>query len=135
MNLKTYQPEGELVIQTIAMPANTNPYGDIFGGWLVSIMDLGASVLAHKWAHNRMATVAIDGMTFIKPVMVGDTVACYAKVTHRGRTSIGIQLEVWVERRSDQSQHQVTRGLFTFVAIDEKGASTPINWSEKATPL
>lgn len=124
------KPKGQLVIQTIAMPANTNPHGDIFGGWLVSIMDLGAGVLAHQCSHNRMATVAIDGMSFIKPVIVGDTVACYADVAKRGTTSVAIQLEVWVVRRSDQSHHKVTQGLFTFVAIDENGRPTPIKWSK-----
>ncbi|MFO1257088.1 MAG: acyl-CoA thioesterase [Gammaproteobacteria bacterium] len=126
---EVFQPQGELVIQTIAMPANTNPYGDIFGGWLVSIMDLGASVLAHKCSHNRMATIAIDRMSFIKPVMVGDTVACYAEVTKRGNTSVTIGLEVWVQKRTDEARYKVTQGLFTFVAIDEQGKSTPIKWN------
>ena len=92
---------GELVIKTIAMPADTNRYGDMFGGWLVSQMDLGGAVLAHKCTHSRMTTVAIEKMVFIQPVFVGDIVSCFAKIAKRGRTSVGILVEVWVERLED----------------------------------
>src|ERR1700722_2784024 len=88
------QPEGELVVRTIAMPADTNRYGDMFGGWLVSQMDIGGAVLAHKITRTHTTTVAIDLMVFIRPVFVGDVVSCYAKVVKRGRTSIGVAVEV-----------------------------------------
>lgn len=128
--VKTQDPEGELTIRSIAMPADTNVYGDIFGGWLLSQMDLGGSVLAHQCSHNRMTTVAVDGMVFIQPVYVGDLVSCYAKVHRRGNTSVTISVEAWVTRKEDESNHHVTKGLFTYVAIDKKGRPTPIKWSD-----
>lgn len=124
------RPEGELVVKTIAMPADTNRYGDMFGGWLVSQMDLGGAILAHKFGHQRMTTVAIDKMVFIRPVYVGDVVSCFAKVAKRGNTSIGVSIQVWVERIADQSILKVTEGLFTYVAIDEQGRPTPIQWKK-----
>jgi acyl-CoA thioesterase YciA len=124
------KPEGELVVKTIAMPADTNRYGDMFGGWLVSQMDLGGAILAHKFGHQRMTTVAIDKMVFIRPVYVGDVVSCFAKVAKRGNTSIGIDVEVWVERILDESVLKVTEGLFTYVAIDDQGRPTPIQWKK-----
>lgn len=133
MNASTSQvvqeePNGELVIKNIAMPKNTNRYRDIFGGWLVSQMDLGGAVLAHKCSRNRMTTVAIDRMVFLQPVYVGDVVCCYASISKRGNTSVTIDVEVWVERLLDNTKHKVTEGLFTFVAIDDKGKPTPIIW-------
>ncbi len=123
-------PKGELVIKTIAMPADTNRYGDMFGGWLVSQMDLGGAVLAHKFGHQRMTTVAIDSMVFIRPVYVGDVVSCYAHVVKKGNTSVGIAIEVWVERLADEAILKVTEGIFTFVAIDKNGRPTPIQWPD-----
>lgn len=128
MTQETNEPKGELVIKNIAMPKNTNRYRDIFGGWLVSQMDLGGAVLAHKCSRNRMTTVAIDRMVFLKPVYVGDVVCCYASISKRGNTSVTIDVEVWVERLLDNTKHKVTEGLFTFVAIDDKGKPTPIVW-------
>lgn len=122
-------PQGELVVKTIAMPANTNRYGDMFGGWLVSQMDLGGAVMAHKCSRNRMTTVAIDSMVFIRPVYVGDLVCCYAQIAKRGNTSVTIDIEVWVERFEDHTRHKVTEGLFTFVSIDDNGRPTPIVWA------
>ena len=92
------EPKGELVIRTIAMPADTNPNGDIFGGWIMSQMDLGSGILAAKTAKTRVVTVAMEGMSFLQPVRVGDTVACYAWVEKIGRTSMTIPVEVWVQR-------------------------------------
>src|ERR1700758_5415702 len=92
------KPRGELVIQTIAMPRDTNRNGDIFGGWLVAQMDLGSAILAAKVAKARVVTVAIEAMSFLQPVRVGDTVACYAWVDKIGRTSMRIGVEVWVRR-------------------------------------
>lgn len=125
-------PAGELVIRTLAMPANTNRYGDMFGGWLVSQMDLGGAVLAHECSHERMTTVAIDKMVFISPVYVGDVVSCYAKVIKKGRTSVGINVEVWVDRLGDQSLQKVTEGVFTYVCIDDNGRPKPIEWKTKS---
>ncbi|MBS0286916.1 MAG: acyl-CoA thioester hydrolase YciA [Proteobacteria bacterium] len=130
-NQNLSSPQGELVVKTIAMPADTNRYGDMFGGWLVSQMDLGGAVLAHKCGHTRMTTVAIDRMTFIRPVYVGDVVSCYAHVVKRGNTSVGIGVEVWVERLADDTLVKVTEGLFTYVAIDKNGRPTPIKWETK----
>ena len=92
------KPKGELVIRTIAMPADTNPNGDVFGGWLMSQMDLGSGILASKTAKARVVTVAMEGLSFLQPVGVGDAVACYAWVEKIGRTSMTIPVEVWVER-------------------------------------
>ncbi len=123
-------PSGDLVSRTIAMPADTNKNGDIFGGWLLSQMDLGGAVLAHWCSNNRLTTVAVDGMVFIKPVFVGDLVSCYAKVHRRGNTSVTISVEAWVQRYNDESIHHVTKGLYTYVAIDKRGRPTPIKWRD-----
>ncbi len=122
---------GELVLQTVAMPANSNVYGDVFGGWLVSQMDLGGAILAHQRANNRVTTVAIDRMTFIKPVYVGDLVCCYAKVLKTGRSSITIQVQVSTIRMRIHERAQVAEGTFTYVALDEKGQSRAINWKKE----
>jgi acyl-CoA thioesterase YciA len=128
MKGNTTQPIGELVLQTVAMPADANAYGDIFGGWLVSQMDLGGAVLAHRRAQNRVTTVAIDKMVFLKPVYVGDLVCCYAEVLHTGHSSIAIQLEVWAHRMRFGLEEQVAAGVFTFVAINEEGRPKAIAW-------
>jgi acyl-CoA thioesterase YciA len=119
-------PEGELVIRTIAMPADTNPSGDIFGGWIMSQMDLGSGILASKTACSRVVTVAVDGMSFLQPVRVGDTIACYARVESIGRTSMKIPVEVWAQRYRRQEQLLVTRAVFTYVAVDEEGRPIPV---------
>lgn len=115
------KPAGHLTIQTLAMPGDTNPNGDIFGGWIVSQMDLAAGVLAKKIAHGRVATVAINSMSFISPVHVGDMVSCYVELLKRGRTSITLGVEVWRENFSTGERERVTEGVFVFVAIDDKG--------------
>jgi acyl-CoA thioesterase YciA len=120
------QPKGELVIQTIAMPKDTNRDGDIFGGWLVSQMDLGSAILAAKVAKARVVTVAIEGMSFLHPVRVGDTVACYAWVEKIGRTSMKIPVDVWVTRYMTGEQVRVTHGVFTYVAVDAEGKPIPV---------
>ena len=120
------QPKGELVIQTIAMPKDTNRNGDIFGGWLISQMDLGSAILAAKVAKARVVTVAIEGMSFLHPVRVGDTVACYASVEKIGRTSMKIPVDVWVTRYMTGEQLRVTHGVFTYVAVDNEGKSVPV---------
>src|ERR1700745_2698501 len=120
------QPKGELVIQTIAMPKDTNPSGDIFGGWLMSQMDLGSSILAAKTAKARVVTVAMEGMSFLQPVRVGDTVACYARVEKIGRTSMRIPVEVWVTRHMTGEERRVTHGVFLLVAVEESGKPMPV---------
>jgi acyl-CoA thioesterase YciA len=121
------KPKGELVIRTIAMPRDTNPNGDVFGGWLISQMDLGSGILASKTARARVVTVAMEGLSFLEPVGVGDTVACYAWVEKIGRTSMKIPVEVWVERfRQHGAPIRVTRGVFVYVAVNESGRPIPV---------
>ena len=119
-------PKGELVIRTIAMPADTNPSGDIFGGWIMSQMDLGSGILASKTSKTRVVTVAMDGMSFLQPVQVGDRVACYGWVEKIGRTSMRIPVEVWVERYRSGEQVRVTHAVFTYVALGDDGKPTPV---------
>jgi acyl-CoA thioesterase YciA len=120
------QPVGELVIQTIAMPKDTNPSGDVFGGWLMAQMDLGSGILATKTAKCRVVTVAMDGMSFLEPVRVGDTVACFARVEKIGRTSMTIPVEAWVRRYRSGELVRVTRAVFTYVAVDAEGNPIPV---------
>jgi len=115
------KPQGEITIQTIAMPADTNANGDIFGGWLLSQMDLAAGVLAKKIARGRTATVAINSMSFIKAVQVGDVVSCYVSLEKQGTTSMTISVEAWKENVASGEKHCVTKGTFIYVAIDENG--------------
>jgi acyl-CoA thioesterase YciA len=121
------EPHGELVIRTIAMPADTNSNGDIFGGWLLSQMDLGAAIYARNLARSRVTTVAIDAMTFLNPVYVGDIVNCHASLVKIGRTSMKVDVEAWVQRAKDGALVRVTEGIFTYVAIDEKGRPQPVH--------
>ena len=120
------QPQGELVIQTIAMPKDTNRDGDIFGGWIVSQMDLGSAILAGKIAKSRVVTVAIEAMSFLSPVRVGDTVACYAWLEKVGRTSMRICVDVWVTRYRSGERVKVTSGVFTYVALGDDGKPRPV---------
>jgi acyl-CoA thioesterase YciA len=120
------QPKGELVIRTVAMPADTNPNGDIFGGWIMSQMDIGSGILASKTAQSRVATIAVEGMSFLHPVRVGDTVACYAWLERIGRTSMTIPVEVWVQPYRRTEQTRVTHAIFTYVALDDAGRPIPV---------
>ncbi|RTL51655.1 MAG: acyl-CoA thioesterase [Bradyrhizobiaceae bacterium] len=115
------EPYGELSIRTLAMPADTNQNGDIFGGWLLSQMDIAGSVFAYKTTMSRNVTVAIEAMTFRKPVYVGDLVSVYGSTVHIGRTSITVHIEAWVQRRGESGTILVTDGNFTYVSIDENG--------------
>ena len=112
-------PSGTLALQTLAMPADANPNGDIFGGWLVSQMDLAAGIIAKQRAKTRVVTVAIDSMVFHKPVEVGDIVCCYGDVIKVGRTSMTIKMTVWTISRENGEYTRVTEGIFTFVAVDD----------------
>jgi acyl-CoA thioesterase YciA len=118
---KTERPRGELVTQTIAMPRDTNRNGDIFGGWLVSQMDLGGAILASKISKARVVTVAMEGMSFLQPVRVGDTVACYARIDRVGNSSMRIPIEAWVNRFMTGEEVRVTEGVFVYVAVDAAG--------------
>jgi acyl-CoA thioesterase YciA len=119
-------PRGELTIQTLAMPADANPSGDIFGGWLLSQMDIAAGITAGQRAQGRVATIAIDAMKFIRPVNVGDVLCVYCEVQKVGRTSLAIHLEAWVIKNRIGERVKVTEGLFTFVAIDANGSTRPL---------
>jgi acyl-CoA thioesterase YciA len=121
------EPHGELVIRTIAMPADTNANGDIFGGWLLSQMDLGGAIYARNLARSRVTTVAIDAMVFLNPVYVGDIVNCHASLVKTGRTSLKIDVEAWVQRAKDGSLVRVTEGSFTYVALDDQGRPHPVH--------
>lgn len=118
-------PRGTLVISTMAMPKDTNGSGDIFGGWLVSQMDLGAAIFAKQIAKGRVATVAINSLVFQRPVSVGDVVSCYARLEKIGKTSMTIDIEVWIVT-DDNQHHKVTEGSFVFVALDENKRPRPV---------
>lgn len=120
------EPQGTLLLRTMAMPADTNPNGDIFGGWIMSQMDLGGAILAKEIAKGRTVTVAVDGMKFLRPVKIGDVVCCYGQVKRIGTTSITMGLEVWVkpvlsEMENADTRFKVTEANYTFVAIDDNG--------------
>ena len=119
-------PSGELALQTVAMPKDTNPNGDIFGGWLLSQMDIAGMVTASDVAGGRVATVAIEGMAVLTPVHVGAVVSCYCDVLEIGRSSVRIVVEVWINSLHDGEPIKVTEGEFVFVAIDENGRTRAI---------
>lgn len=121
--------DSEITIQTLAMPADTNANGDIFGGWLLSQMDLASGILAKKISRGRIVTVAINSMSFLRPVQVGDVVSCYAKLLKQGRSSMDIQIDVWVTSLNEPDARQVTTGIFVCVAIDDNGKPRIINTS------
>ena len=114
-------PTGEPAIRVVAMPADTNPYGDIFGGWLMSMMDMAGGTVAARHSRGRAVTIAVDGMTFHKPVKVGDVVSVYARLTGVGRTSLKIEVSAWRRIRDGDTHEKVTHALFTFVAVGDDG--------------
>jgi len=122
-------PQGELVLRTLAMPADTNANGDIFGGWLMSQMDMGGAILAKEIAHGRVVTVRVDGMSFLRPVAVGDVVCCYARCVKRGNTSVTINVEVWIKKVASEpigQRYKATEALFIYVAVDNDGKPRPL---------
>ena len=127
------QDDGVLVIRTIAMPADTNPAGDIFGGWLMSQMDLAAGNLAGRVSQGRGATVAVEAMQFLRPVKVGDEVTLYATLLSVGRTSMRIHVDVWARPRFDNGSQKVTEADFVFVALDEEGRPRAIESQEQTS--
>lgn len=118
--------DGDLVIRTVAMSAYTNFNGDIFGGWVMSQMDMGAGIVAVKVAKKRVTTVAVDKMVFHNPIKVGDIVSCYGKLIKVGNTSMQIKIEVWILRKISSERLKVTEGIFTFVAINDDGKPVPV---------
>jgi len=133
MSDEKMQTKGRLTTRTVAMPGDTNPAGDIFGGWVVSQMDIAAGICAGQRAQSRVVTVALDSMSFIRPVKVGDILGVYTYVESVGRTSMNIHVEAWVRRGRIGKREKVTEGMFKFVAIDEEGKSMPIP-AEKDLP-
>jgi acyl-CoA thioesterase YciA len=121
-DLRGLQP----AVRTLAMPADTNPSGDIFGGWVLAQMDIAAGTVAFARAKGRVATIAVDAMAFHQPVMVGDIVSCYAEVVRVGRTSITMHVEAWAQRGRTGEEIRVTEGRFTCVAIDDNRRPRPV---------
>lgn len=115
------KPRGELTTRTIAMPANTNPAGDIFGGWVLSQMDIAAGICASERAQSRSVTAAVDGMHFIRPVKVGDVLCVYTEIERVGTTSMDIHVEAWAQRDRSRRMVKVTHAKFTFVALGVDG--------------
>ena len=120
------EPPREPVIRTTAMPADANAYGDIFGGWLMSQMDIGAGLIAARFSRGRAVTVAMDGMQFHLPVKIGDEVSVYGALLGVGRSSMTIEVEAWRRHRHELEAVKVTEAVFTFVAVDEGGKSRRI---------
>ncbi|MBB1487683.1 acyl-CoA thioesterase [Oceanospirillum sediminis] len=120
------ETKGRLTTRTMAMPADTNPAGDVFGGWVLSQMDIAAGICASQRAQQRAVTVSVDGMSFIQPVKVGDILGVYTDVVEVGRTSMKIHVEAWVRRGQIGSREKVTEAIFKFVALDQDGNPTPV---------
>jgi acyl-CoA thioesterase YciA len=120
------QPRGELTVRTIAMPSDTNANGDIFGGWVLSQMDQAGGIAGVERAQGRVVTIAVEAMTFIRPVKVGDVLCVYTEVESIGRTSMKIHIEAWARRFMTHTREKVTDATFTFVAIDDDGRPRPI---------
>ena len=127
-------PRGELALRTVAMPADTNPAGDIFGGWLMSLMDLAAGITAAAVAKGRVATAAVSRLEFLQPVKVGDVVCCYAVVDRIGRTSLTLGIEAWVLRQGRTERFRVTAAEFVLVAVDRAGRPRPVHDAPPADP-
>jgi len=121
------KPQGSLTIRTLAMPADTNPAGDIFGGWVMSQLDIAGSIAAVERVKGRVATVAVEAMTFIAPVKVGDVLCVYCTIKHVGTTSISIKLEAWVRRNRFNDRVKVTEGTFIYVALGSDGKKCAID--------
>ena len=122
-NYNEVSTRGRLTTRLIAMPADTNPAGDIFGGWVLSQMDMAAGICAGQRAQSRVVTVSLDSMSFIRPVKVGDILGVYSEIDKVGRTSISVHVEAWVRRGRIGIREKVTEALFKFVSIDENGNS------------
>ena len=119
-------PDCEPMIRTVAMPADTNPHGDIFGGWLMAQMDLAGGIAAGRHARGRVATVAVEAMAFLNPVKVGDEVTVWAELLGVGRTSMRWKISAWRRPRDSERHTGVTEAVFTFVALDSDGKPRPV---------
>ena len=125
-------PVGNLLLRTLAMPRDTNPAGDIFGGWIMSQMDIAGATLAREIANGRVVTVAVEAMSFLKPISIGDIVCCYGRCLKVGHTSMQIHLELWVKKLIQSEKHErverhlVTEGCYTYVSVDSNGKSRPL---------
>jgi acyl-CoA thioesterase YciA len=127
MQTSNADPKGDLTIRTLAMPADTNPAGDIFGGWVMSQMDIAGSVAAHERVRGRTVTVAVEAMTFIAPVKVGDVLCVYTTIERVGTTSITVAMEAWARRNRVADRVKVTEARFVYVALDENGNKRKID--------
>ena len=127
MTERSNHPEGVLSLQNIAMPADTNWSGDVFGGWIVSQMDLAGAIHVERLSKGRCATIAINEMTFLVPVKVGNVISCYTKILKVGNTSVQVQIEVWNSHDNSREPIRVTQGVFTFVAVDVNGNKRQIS--------
>lgn len=125
-DLTARTPCGELSLRTVAMPADTNPSGDIFGGWIMSLMDLAAGVAAGSRAKGRVATAAVSNLSFLQPVKVGDVVCVYTEIHKTGRTSVVVGVEAWVLRKNQGEREKVTSGEIVLVAVDDNGRPRPL---------
>jgi acyl-CoA thioesterase YciA len=129
-NPAEHPPAGIPMIRVVAMPSDSNANGDIFGGWLMSQMDLAAGNLAARVSHGRCVTVAADAMSFIRPVQIGDEVSVYCSLVSTGRSSMKINVEAWRRARITEEEYRVTKAIFTFVAIDAEGKPRPLGSPE-----
>jgi acyl-CoA thioesterase YciA len=120
------EPRGELAARTLAMPADTNPSGDIFGGWIMALMDSAGAITATRRAAGRVVTASVGNIAFLQPVKVGDVVCCYTEFVQTGRSSMTLGVEVWVLRQGCGPRIKVTSAEFTFVALDEAGRPRPL---------
>ena len=127
MTERSNHPEGVLSLQNIAMPADTNWSGDVFGGWIVSQMDLAGAIRVERLSKGRCATIAINEMTFLVPVKVGNVISCYTKILKVGNTSVQVQIEVWNSHDNSREPIRITQGVFTFVAVDVNGNKRQIS--------
>ena len=123
---------GDLLLRTLAMPSNANPAGDIFGGWIMSQMDIAGAIIAREVSNCRVVTAAVEGMSFLKPVNVGDVVCCYGKCIKTGHTYMKVNMQLWVKKLTDcngeetAERHLVTEAVFTYVAVDKDGRPKPL---------
>ena len=127
MKTSDSEPTGNLTIRTLAMPADTNPAGDIFGGWVMSQMDIAGAIAAIERAKGRVVTVAVEAMTFISPVKVGDILCVYTSIERVGNTSITVGVEAWARRNRLDDRVKVTDGRFVYVALGEDGMKRPVS--------
>lgn len=131
MKTESNSPQGQLVLRTLAMPSDTNPHGHIFGGWIMSQMDVGGAILAQEIARGRIVTVNASSISFHKPALVGDVVCCYARCLKTGKSSITVAIEIWVKKISDQSsqvgeRYCITDAIYTYVSVDKHNNPRPL---------